>query len=870
MARPRAPLATWSSAVVSRLAVALLVILCWTGSASAGSAVTIDGNLQDMIDYAGTVSNPGDGCAAVAQDPAKDVQIFDPKIVPCVPVVDNYYANGFDQILDVLAYDRNVKTLYLGLRVAGAIGDIDGNGDPNSTCAGSTLLEQVGIGFDEDYLWEINTDCAGGPEIVVELRDNTYTVTGAAFTSKSYAYDGSDLEIAIEGLELPFAYTVRVFCGNILDGLGEDTHRIDCLPPGPQFALDKTANPERICPNSNTTFTIVLTNLGRVPLLEVNLVDDLPAALSYVEGSSNSDCGVGQPSLDGSQLQWPVFSIAVGATCTIRYQARASEQCLGPQLNVATATASFTTACFLNGEPQTVQDSDDATVTCAAGGLCVEATLECDPAAACPGSPVSLNGTAKNCSADPETIVVTVAGSTFTFADLAAGATATFTANATMPECTDGAAVPFTASAVASNSCGESADEASCSVECRGPQIDVENAAEVQAGDNLHYTITLTNPSKIVTLETIELCADLCAGGTFVGNANPAPASQPAVGAAGGTICWNVASLAPGASMTFTYEVQAAGGGEQCTGDFTCHNVARAHGSCGAARADDEDAVDTVIPCGHRACRLTGGGTLNENGGNRGHKQHSFGGNVSPCPTGDGTTGDSWQHIERDGNKILFNFHSWEPCITECSIVPPGPCSPHGTITRAGWSGPGRYSLGAGSRENDAYFEAVVIDHNEGSCNRGQRDEYGITVWDAQTNQIVFEFPLQETETGNLQIHETPRRLFAAPAVAPAPTVGELSELAGLGHPYPNPFGASMSFGYEVPSGEAQDVEIGIYNVAGRLITRLASEVQSPGRYTVTWDGRDASGVQMAPGVYFLKSRVGSAEAVRRLLKVGP
>jgi hypothetical protein len=36
----------------------------------------------------------------------------------------------------------------------------------------------------------------------------------------------------------------------------------------------------------------------------------------------------------------------------------------------------------------------------------------------------------------------------------------------------------------------------------------------------------------------------------------------------------------------------------------------------------------------------------------------------------------------------------------------------------------------------------------------------------------------------------------------------------------------------------------------------------------VKWDGRDASGVQMAPGVYFLKSKVGQAVSVSRLLKV--
>ena len=89
-----------------------------------------------------------------------------------------------------------------------------------------------------------------------------------------------------------------------------------------------------------------------------------------------------------------------------------------------------------------------------------------------------------------------------------------------------------------------------------------------------------------------------------------------------------------------------------------------------------------------------------------------------------------------------------------------------------------------------------------------------------------------------------------------------------LGRAVPNPFVASMRFSYEVPAGDAQAVEIGIYNVAGRLITRLTTEVQGPGEYTVDWDGRDASGVQMAPGVYFLKAKVGQAESTSRLLKI--
>ena len=63
-------------------------------------------------------------------------------------------------------------------------------------------------------------------------------------------------------------------------------------------------------------------------------------------------------------------------------------------------------------------------------------------------------------------------------------------------------------------------------------------------------------------------------------------------------------------------------------------------------------------------------------------------------------------------------------------------------------------------------------------------------------------------------------------------------------------------------------VDVGVYNVAGRLVKTLAAGSQAAGTYTVTWNGSDAAGVRMAPGVYFLKSKVGSDQTVSRLIYV--
>ena len=57
-----------------------------------------------------------------------------------------------------------------------------------------------------------------------------------------------------------------------------------------------------------------------------------------------------------------------------------------------------------------------------------------------------------------------------------------------------------------------------------------------------------------------------------------------------------------------------------------------------------------------------------------------------------------------------------------------------------------------------------------------------------------------------------------------------------------------------------------IYDMAGRRVRSLASGAQSPGQYTVQWDGRSDLGVQMAPGAYFLRARVAGAQQVTRVI----
>jgi hypothetical protein len=76
----------------------------------------------------------------------------------------------------------------------------------------------------------------------------------------------------------------------------------------------------------------------------------------------------------------------------------------------------------------------------------------------------------------------------------------------------------------------------------------------------------------------------------------------------------------------------------------------------------------------------------------------------------------------------------------------------------------------------------------------------------------------------------------------------------------PNPFTASTSFAYEV-SGDAAQVDIAVYDVAGKLVRKVVSGVQAAGRYTAAWDGRSDEGVRVIRGVYFVRTTIAGAKA---------
>jgi hypothetical protein len=84
-----------------------------------------------------------------------------------------------------------------------------------------------------------------------------------------------------------------------------------------------------------------------------------------------------------------------------------------------------------------------------------------------------------------------------------------------------------------------------------------------------------------------------------------------------------------------------------------------------------------------------------------------------------------------------------------------------------------------------------------------------------------------------------------------------------LAQNHPNPFNPTTSIELALPI--ASDYSVTIYNVAGQVI-RTYSGYANAGVVSIEWDGRDASGSQVASGMYFYKAVAGQFSATKKML----
>lgn len=81
----------------------------------------------------------------------------------------------------------------------------------------------------------------------------------------------------------------------------------------------------------------------------------------------------------------------------------------------------------------------------------------------------------------------------------------------------------------------------------------------------------------------------------------------------------------------------------------------------------------------------------------------------------------------------------------------------------------------------------------------------------------------------------------------------------------PNPFSDGTVIQLDVASA-SRGISLRIYDIAGRVVTALNTEVVRPGRHSVTWDGTNDRGQRVASGVYFISLEAAGVRETGRLV----
>lgn len=85
-----------------------------------------------------------------------------------------------------------------------------------------------------------------------------------------------------------------------------------------------------------------------------------------------------------------------------------------------------------------------------------------------------------------------------------------------------------------------------------------------------------------------------------------------------------------------------------------------------------------------------------------------------------------------------------------------------------------------------------------------------------------------------------------------------------LGQNYPNPFNPSTQINYSLKSGT--HVSIQIYNAIGQRVATLVDRRQTPGTYTVSWNGTGSQGRLLSSGVYIYRMKAGDFVQSRKMI----
>ena len=149
------------------------------------------------------------------------------------------------------------------------------------------------------------------------------------------------------------------------------------------------------------------------------------------------------------------------------------------------------------------------------------------------------------------------------------------------------------------------------------------------------------------------------------------------------------------------------------------------------------------------------------------------------------------------------------------------------------------------------WAEAMLLEWNE---------EDPVSLKEIERNEAVY--AIQSNRNPFIDRPDFVGKVFQ-PELSPVPYQGVLASII-LHQNVPNPFNPSTTISYELDS--PGQVELQVFDLAGRLVRTLYSGSEGAGRHEKVWMGRDKDGRVVATGVYFYRLQAGDEVETRRML----
>jgi len=369
------PLSIWRTSAL------LLTLLLPATALASHETIVIDGNLTDLIQVVTDNLGPDKGGFSTP-DPLGEIY----------PVGGCSFVNGYDirQTYVFLDFEDamgnptpNNITLYAGWDMEGMVGDVDGDGNPNTFdptgpgAACGAFADATGIGDDSSYSVLLNLDCTGAiDDVRIQIKGNAVLrIVGgvpSVIPGAQFAFIGDKLELKIPNyqdvasglpIETDICNSRIILLANAeFDFLAEDLTSAVQLDLAPSILVEKNPPVQDICAGESIDWTITVTNNGICRLDDVIVEDILGNGMSF--GSSN----VMPTSVVGQTIRWeyPGINLDPGQTINLTLTATTMTTCTSPvQTNNVTVEGAHFNHCLTPGSPPaTATSMDEATVNC--------------------------------------------------------------------------------------------------------------------------------------------------------------------------------------------------------------------------------------------------------------------------------------------------------------------------------------------------------------------------------------------------------------------------------------------------------------------------------------------------------------------------